>query len=320
MNIRMLSIEKSIKTPVNVYYARFGSAKPNSTTRALVNISNHVLTTSVFTQNEQKTRKLQGGVTVVQTAQSSIDDADTALKRIRELVRMAADEDLTAVDLAEINQEIGQLAHGISESAEITRNKINTAAENTKNAIMPADSKKDNTVFDIKVKTLQGEQPDLSEAVVSAADNLLLAIPDQAAAVAEPGNPQVLGYAVSLKIDDIDANFVMKTSYGLGLDNLILTDRNSAEKAIALVDKAIDYVSDTRGDLGAVVHRLEYRIDYLNNYAANLEEALSRIQDDDIEKEAMQLAKSQIIQQANQFVLSQTIHSSDRIKTLLQAL
>lgn len=92
---------------------------------------------------------------------------------------------------------------------------------------------------------------------------------------------------------------------GLTEDTLKVTDQNSAERTIMVVDAAIHKVSSARAALGAVQNRLEHTIANLGVAAENLTAAESRIRDADMAKEMMQFTKAQILMQSGMSMLAQ---------------
>jgi flagellin len=91
-----------------------------------------------------------------------------------------------------------------------------------------------------------------------------------------------------------------------------------AKVALEAIDKAIDKVSATRGDLGAVQNRLETRVNVLTSTVTNVTEARSRIEDADFSQETTQLAKAQILTQAATAMLAQANQSKQGVLSLLQ--
>jgi len=93
----------------------------------------------------------------------------------------------------------------------------------------------------------------------------------------------------------------------------------SANALLAMdeIDVAIDMVSATRGDYGAVQNRLESSIRNISMTAENLSAANSRIRDVDVAKETAAMTSFQILQQAGVSVLAQANQSSGLALALL---
>ncbi|WP_312647720.1 flagellin N-terminal helical domain-containing protein [Aminipila sp.] len=103
---------------------------------------------------------------------------------------------------------------------------------------------------------------------------------------------------VSVRVNSMDT----KT---LGLSDVDISTQDGAKAAIAKINAAINSVSGTRGDLGAVQNRLEHTINNLGVTEENMTSAESRIRDTDMAKEMMQYTKNNILVQASQAMLAQ---------------
>lgn len=116
---------------------------------------------------------------------------------------------------------------------------------------------------------------------------------------------------VSMSIDDM-------SSKGIGVDAVNILTADSANAAIDIVDKAINTVSATRANLGAMQNRLEHTINSLNTTSENLTAAESRIRDVDMAKEMMSFTKNNILTQAAQAMLAQANQQPQGVLQLLQ--
>jgi len=79
----------------------------------------------------------------------------------------------------------------------------------------------------------------------------------------------------------------------------------AASAAIAAMDKAINSLSTSRAQLGAIQNRLEFKIQNLDNSAENLQAAESRIRDVDMAKMMTEFTKNNILFQASTAMLAQ---------------
>ena len=104
------------------------------------------------------------------------------------------------------------------------------------------------------------------------------------------------------------------TAIGLGLDVTTVSDANNA---IERIDEALDKLSTSRADLGAVQNRLASTISNLENVTQSLAAANSRIRDADFASETSQLTKSQVLQQAGIAMLAQANASQQNVLSLL---
>lgn len=107
-------------------------------------------------------------------------------------------------------------------------------------------------------------------------------------------------------------------SKSLGLDGVDIGTEQGASDAIKAIDKAIDLVSTTRSDLGAIQNRLEHTINNLGVTTENLTSAESRIRDTDMADEMMAYTKNNILVQAAQAMLAQANTVPQGVLQLLQ--
>ena len=106
---------------------------------------------------------------------------------------------------------------------------------------------------------------------------------------------------------------------GLNLSNLDLTTASGASSAISVIDKAIDDVSRTRGNIGSFQRNvLETNIRSQGVAKENLSAADSTIRDTDIASEMTNYTKLQILQQAGMSVLTQANSAPQAVLSLLR--
>ncbi|PAU65651.1 flagellin [Pseudomonas sp. PIC25] len=104
-------------------------------------------------------------------------------------------------------------------------------------------------------------------------------------------------------------------------DNLVadvdITDVIGSQKAVIIIDQAIQKIDAQRADLGAVQNRFENTIGNLQNIGENVSAARSRIQDTDFAAETANLTKNQILQQAGTSILAQANQLPQAVLSLL---
>ena len=105
---------------------------------------------------------------------------------------------------------------------------------------------------------------------------------------------------------------------GSSITGLNVLSATTATDAIKSIDKAIEQVSMSRADLGALQNRLIATVNNLTNVVTNTEASQSRIMDTDYSKETTNLAKSQIIQQAATAMLAQANQAPQMVMSLLK--
>lgn len=97
-----------------------------------------------------------------------------------------------------------------------------------------------------------------------------------------------------------------------------LTDKTSADSAIALLDADIKAITTQRADLGAAQNRLGYAVSNLQSSVENQSAAKSRIMDTDFAAETAKLTRGQILQQAGTAMLAQANSLPNGVMALLR--
>ncbi|MDW2798155.1 flagellin [Clostridium boliviensis] len=133
------------------------------------------------------------------------------------------------------------------------------------------------------------------------------------------------GTGLALQIGDTGDDFNNLTvsvgsmsSKALGLDSIDVSTQSGAKNAIKTIKDAINTVSSTRGDLGALQNRLEHTINNLGVTSENMSAAESRIRDVDMAKEMMNYTKNNILVQSSQAMLAQANQLPQGVLQLLK--
>jgi flagellin len=114
------------------------------------------------------------------------------------------------------------------------------------------------------------------------------------------------------------------TSKALGVKNvgdnsiLSLSDPDSSNRAIGILDSALKQVNKQRADLGAYQNRLEHAVRGIDIGAENLQAAESRVRDADMAFEMVEFTKNQILAQAGNAMLAQANQKTQQVLQLLQ--
>lgn len=116
---------------------------------------------------------------------------------------------------------------------------------------------------------------------------------------------------VSLRVDNMD-------SASIGVKGVSVGTQEDAKNAIEVIDTAINTVSGTRADLGALQNRLEHTLNNLGVTKENLTAAESSIRDVDMAKEMMEFTKNNILVQASQAMLAQANQLPQGVLSLLR--
>ena len=133
------------------------------------------------------------------------------------------------------------------------------------------------------------------------------------------------GQSLTLQIGDTSKDFnQMAVSVGdmhgeaLGIADIDISTQVGAQTAVDKIKSAINSVSSTRGDLGAIQNRLEHTINNLSVTAENMTAAESRIRDVDMANEMMAYTKNNILVQSSQAMLAQANQIPQGVLQLLQ--
>ncbi|WP_439112956.1 flagellin domain-containing protein [Hydrogenophaga sp.] len=118
---------------------------------------------------------------------------------------------------------------------------------------------------------------------------------------------------IDVEVTDLTADTDMTAA--TGSDITTLTD---AQGALDLLDTAIDTITTTRAELGAVQNRFDSVISNLQVAAENEASARGRIVDADFAKETANLSRGQILQQAGTAMIAQANQLPQGVLSLLR--
>jgi len=137
----------------------------------------------------------------------------------------------------------------------------------------------------------------------------------------ESGNPISieLGTAGSAEEHGLsEANSIGGGAGGTSISKLSVDSATNAQKAIDVIDNALNTVNGQRGDLGAVNNRLEFTVDNLQSVSQQTSAARSRILDADFAKESASLSRAQVLQQAGTAMLAQANSAPQQVLSILR--
>ena len=144
-------------------------------------------------------------------------------------------------------------------------------------------------------------------------------------AIKEGKTTPAKGKSLTLQIGDTSKDFnQMAVSVGdmhgeaLGIADIDISTQVGAQTAVDKIKSAINSVSSTRGDLGAIQNRLEHTINNLSVTSENMTAAESRIRDVDMANEMMAYTKNNILVQSSQAMLAQANQLPQGVLQLLQ--
>ena len=131
------------------------------------------------------------------------------------------------------------------------------------------------------------------------------------------GGNVTLSSSSEFTVDAITTVFDSTSSTLNDVASIDISTQTGANDALSVIDGAIAFVDDTRGELGAIQNRFESTIANLSNVSENLSAARSRILDADIAQETSNMTKQNILQQAGVSILAQANQAPQLALSLL---
>lgn len=229
----------------------------------------------------QASDNAQNGVSLIQTAEGAMNEVHSVLQRMRELAVQGANDTNVSADRNAINKEMKALTEEIG--------RIGSSTEfNTMKLLDGSKFGSDST------KKLQ--------------------------VGANAGADQTIGIKIGkISASEIKSADGSKTVNISSLSSIADTATNSDYQThITTINNAIEALSSSRSDLGALQNRLEHTIANDDNASENLQAAESRIRDVDMADEMVKYSKSSILQQAGQSMLAQANQSTQGVLSLLR--
>ena len=223
---------------------------------------------------EQSVQNASDAISMIQTAESALDEITNMLLRMRELALQAsngtgsvADRDYLQDEFSRLKAEIDRIANNTEWNGRAVLNG-NAGGTGVQNVSFQVGGKAGQTIsVDFGYMVGGGLAAGASGGAVASGGVALSAIAISGATTAEA--------------------------------------QTSASAALTGIDLAIENVSNQRASFGATVNQLTHSIDNLTQVSINAESTRSRIMDTDYAKSTSELAKAQIIQQAGTAMLAQ---------------
>lgn len=223
---------------------------------------------------EQSVQNASDAISMIQTAESALDEITNMLLRMRELALQASNGTGSVADRDYLQDEFSRL------QAEIDRIANNT--EWNGRAVLNGNAggtDVQNVSFQVGGKAGQTISVDFGYMVGGGLAN-------------GSTGPSPISGGVALSAIAISGATTAEA-------------QTSASAALTGIDLAIENVSNQRASFGATVNQLTHSIDNLTQVSINAESTRSRIMDTDYAKSTSELAKAQIIQQAGTAMLAQ---------------
>ncbi|MFC1526429.1 flagellin [Candidatus Latescibacterota bacterium] len=103
----------------------------------------------------------------------------------------------------------------------------------------------------------------------------------------------------------------------LNISGLSVNTRNGSRLALAQIDEAVDRVARERGDVGAILNRLEYTLDFTAGAIEGVTAAEATVRDTDVARETTALARNQILAQMSTAAMTNSKVSNEIALSLL---
>lgn len=298
------------------------------------------------------------GVSVIETADGALTEVASMLQRINELSVKSANGTMTEEDRATIQSEVKQLKEEItriSETTEFNGQKLLNGEFEYKGFTNNNDVKVNSYSTEVPVQTytitglaaaknaegvleltsapvLGSEFPSGCKAELQ--DNLLvirdsdlfemkLEIPENGGTFADLSVDVTGVGSMRLQIGSnegqiLEVEIPAVTLQNMSIEDIDVSTKDGADDAIVRVDKAIQYVSNVRGKLGAYQNRLESTVNSLDVTSENMTAAYSRIMDVDMAEEMTEYTTAQVLTQAGTSMLAQANERPSQVLQLLQ--
>jgi len=239
---------------------------------------------SQISSMSQAERNANDGISLLQTADSALNQNAGVLSRMRDLAMESANGTLGDSDRSALQTEFGQLTQEIDRIANVTefngQKLLDGSAKSFKFQVGIGNSTSDTITAKMSTMT-------------------------SAAYGVDPADG-------TTPID------LTKLSIGNDTANNVTGDASTASDALATLDKAIAATSGTRATLGATQNRLQVTVSNLESANSNLSAANSRIRDVDVAQESAAMTRNNILSQAGLAVLSQANQLPSQALSLLR--
>ena len=245
--------------------------------------------TSQIVGLEQSVQNAHDAISMIQTAESALDEMTNMLLRMRELALQASNGTGSVADRNYLQDEFGRL-----------KDEIDRIANNTEwNGRAVLNGNAGGTgVFNVSYQVGGNAGQTIS---VNFGDMTGGGLATGASGIAAGTNS--------------GARALADIAISGGTTALAQTN---ASAAMTGIDNAIENVSNQRASFGAAVNQLTHAIDNLTQVSINAASTRSRIMDTDYAKATSELAKAQIIQQAGTAMLAQANQLPASVLDLLQ--
>jgi flagellin len=126
------------------------------------------------------------------------------------------------------------------------------------------------------------------------------------------------GFSFQIGWETGSQNRMIMSGFSLNSIKMDVKTMATASQAVISISVRLQSIQTQRAKWGAVVNRLDSAISNMNNMQTKTDAAKSRTLDTDYAKESANLARTQVLQQAGQAMLSQANQSSQNVMSLLR--
>ena len=252
---------------------------------------------------DQAAKNANDAISMVQTADGAMIEVTNMLQRMRELTVQAATGTNTSSELTVLNTEF--------ESLEAEIHSISTNTQwNGRNIL-------DGSLGEVSFHVGANTNQTVSITFADLNTDFGTTEASQAGSSSTASGALDIFTNLARTTADDDSNSGNDTDEVIDLAAQVITG-NSQSTTLSYIDTAITRVNSHRATLGAMVNRLEFAVDNLNNISTNTSISRSRIMDTNYAEETSKLARTQIIQQAAIAVLAQANQHQKMVLSLLE--
>jgi flagellin len=266
-------------------------------------------------------RNTQNSISMLQTAEGSLDEVTNILTRMKDLATQAADGSSSASDQGAMQKEYNSLTKELSNivantsfgGAKLLNNDTAVgkfAAAAPVKFQIGADASE---TMDFDIATSLGA---MHTAIRTSSEGFLGGTAATAGATKAPAAGQEISDFTAAVADDPATTGVDESAPAS--NGSAATGATNANKTIGNLQAAIEAVSTVRSEMGAAANRLDHVYNNLANVSTNTKNATGRIMDVDFATESSNMTTKQMLMQAGTAMLKQTNSMSSMVMSLLQ--
>ena len=233
---------------------------------------------------EQASRNASDGISLVQVAESGMNEMSNILTRLRELAVQSSSDTIGNTERSYANREYTQMVQELDRIA-------NSTEFNGVKLLKGAEANVGQNLLTIHVGAGDGKAENTDSIRINIDDMKLI-----------PGEDFALGQGAEIGPVAVGDSF----------------DRETAVEKLGVIDTAMQRLASTRANMGAQQNRLQSAVTSLSSQVENYKAANSRIRDVDFASASATFTQSKIRQQAGVSVLSQANSQPEAALALLR--